>query len=45
MTCTNGICEYKPTLNRGKINRIPNPERYGRLYAKIELPEQLKGEK
>jgi hypothetical protein len=45
MTCTNQVCEYKPTLNRGKIKRTPNQERYGRLYAKIELPDQLAGEK
>jgi hypothetical protein len=40
--CTQNNCEYNPTLNRPTMKRTPEEERYGRLYAEIELPELLK---
>jgi hypothetical protein len=44
-TCKNGTCEYNPTLNRQRVNRTSQQERYGTLWAEIELPKQLAGEK
>jgi hypothetical protein len=43
--CKDGTCEFNPTLNREKVIRTPEQERYGRLYAEIELSKQLGGEK
>jgi len=40
MTCTDGKCEYKPTLNR-TVRKTKEETRYAQLWAEIELPKQL----
>ena len=40
--CEDGMSEFNPTLNREKVERAPEQERYGRLYAEIELLKLLK---
>ena len=46
MTCTNGKYEYNPKLKQQPIQAHTEEEiRYGRLWAEIELPKLLRGEK
>jgi hypothetical protein len=45
MTCKNEKCEYKPTFKPQPITRSPEEIRYGLLWAEIELPKLLRGEK
>gem|GEM_PF-1798402 len=42
MTCKDNTCEYKPTLTRLATHRTPEEIQYGKLWAQIELPKQLK---
>jgi len=42
MTYTDEICQYNPVLNRNKVKRTLEQERYGRPYAEIELLKQPK---
>jgi hypothetical protein len=44
MTCTNGKCEYKPTLNRTTVKKSKTAIKYAQLWAEIELPKLLKTE-
>ena len=46
MTCTNGKCEYDNEWARiVKGKRPKNAIRYAQLWAEIELPNLLRGEK
>ena len=45
MTCKNGKCEYTPTLKQQPTDRTPEEIRYGQLWAEIELPKLLRGNK
>jgi hypothetical protein len=40
--CQNGTCEYNPVLNRNKVKRAPEQERYWRLWAEIQLAKLLR---
>jgi len=44
--CENGKCEYNNEMNRVARNKRTKDEiRYAQLWAEIELPNLLRGEK
>ena len=41
MSCHDGCCELQTKAARQHVRRSARQERYGRLWAEVELPEQL----